>query len=461
MNDLLQLRVRVIRIGGSGSPLNKTVTDTINLTSQAAAVYQVSQSLGLSQDAAPLGVYSRALSHGLGITDAVTPVVVKFVSASDTIVLEQTLIPIYQTSDTLTLVQVATPAPVYNRTVLDSIVLAQTVTSFIQENVSQSLSLADSATWDTVFNRTITDTITLVQDASANTAQTVSHNITFISDGTGYGILNRTVTDSISLASDATNVKWPGQNLSDTLSLADSAVPVKVFNRTLTDSITLSQTPGVQRVLSASNTISLTDAAKRVHEQALSDSLLIVDTASGAGNKLVTQSLALVETPVRQLILSRTLADTLTINQNPFASNNINSTCKDTYDAGLGTRTGIRLTHPYTTPTLTLDLRNPMFGNRQVIDPGVVFHKLRGGKTRVVKPLPTIETINFTIEALSQSERDAYLTFLTTSAGAEIGLLDHENRQWRGVLSSPVNKTRQVGQGCMYKIEFQFRGVVV
>jgi hypothetical protein len=64
---------------------------------------------------------------------------------------------------------------------------------------------------------------------------------------------------------------------------------------------------------------------------------------------------------------------------------------------------------------------------------------------------------------MDETQAGDLLDFLLTSLGAEIGLLDHENRQWRGILLNPeaeITQTQREGS-CEYAVSLEFEGVLV
>ena len=130
----------------------------------------------------------------------------------------------------------------------------------------------------------------------------------------------------------------------------------------------------------------------------------------------------------------------------------------------LGTRSNLRLTYPYVTPTLTVDLRNPLFGNIKRIDTQFIIHVLRSKELKIFRPSNrnTVEILLVSFNTINIQLIEDFITFLTTSAGKEIGLLDQENRQWQGVITSPLNNIVDVGPGdCNFEINFKFQGTLV
>ena len=112
----------------------------------------------------------------------------------------------------------------------------------------------------------------------------------------------------------------------------------------------------------------------------------------------------------------------------------------------LGTAT-LTLTYPFVGPTVTLVLKNPAFGNTSTFSRSAIHRKTRGGDDIVAADpnWPTIEVQNLVIENICESDIDDVISFLNTSLGQKIGLLDWENRQWSGVILAPETDIVQTG----------------
>lgn len=135
--------------------------------------------------------------------------------------------------------------------------------------------------------------------------------------------------------------------------------------------------------------------------------------------------------------------------------------CDEPYSVSpaLGTRELLTLTHPYVTPTTTVNLRVPLFGNSDESNTGNQVRRTTSNQLSVVRGAawPTIRKTRYRFVGLTEAQRNAVLDFYVTSLGQEIGILDQENRQWRGVITSEIDST-QIGQGCDYGCSFEFQG---
>ncbi len=127
----------------------------------------------------------------------------------------------------------------------------------------------------------------------------------------------------------------------------------------------------------------------------------------------------------------------------------------------LGTAT-LTLTHPFVTPTTTLVLRNPEFGDTHELSFSRINRETRGGTLEVFADpqWPKTQVLNLTIEALTEAETNSFLAFLGVSLGQEIGLLDWYNRQWRGIITTPDANVTDAGN-CRKSINFEFEGELV
>lgn len=128
----------------------------------------------------------------------------------------------------------------------------------------------------------------------------------------------------------------------------------------------------------------------------------------------------------------------------------------------LGTAT-LTLTYPYVAPSLTLILRNPIFGDQNSLQFNRIQRESRGGTVQVSgdSSWPRQETLRYSIEGLTDIQADEYLDFLAASLGKEIGLLDHENRQWKGIILTPDAEVTDAGHPCRFSVTLEFEGELV
>jgi hypothetical protein len=122
----------------------------------------------------------------------------------------------------------------------------------------------------------------------------------------------------------------------------------------------------------------------------------------------------------------------------------------------------LTLTYPKTgSPTYEVVLRDPVVGNEETTDLGVVNRQTRAGEAKSVRPAdsPTIVTNKYQFEALTKTVRDDLVDFLENTLGLEIKLVDHNGSIWYGVIISPAIELITLNDSCSYNVGFDYVGV--
>lgn len=119
-------------------------------------------------------------------------------------------------------------------------------------------------------------------------------------------------------------------------------------------------------------------------------------------------------------------------------------------------------TYPFVTPTLTVELRAPEFNNKDSVLITRIIRDTRGGEIKVYKESfwPTIRRLSFVIESLSEVEADGLQELIKASIGKEIGYLDYEGRQWKGIILNPEEAITEEGVNCEYTAKIDFEGAL-
>lgn len=120
------------------------------------------------------------------------------------------------------------------------------------------------------------------------------------------------------------------------------------------------------------------------------------------------------------------------------------------------------LTWPYSSPILTVELRNPNFDNVEQFEARRINRRTKGGSLDFYRDesWPKIERLIYSFSVLSEIQRSNLFEFLERSIGQEIGILDFESRQWKGILltpSSAISEPRKDG----YDVSLEFEGELV
>lgn len=120
----------------------------------------------------------------------------------------------------------------------------------------------------------------------------------------------------------------------------------------------------------------------------------------------------------------------------------------------------LTLTHPRVSPTTTLELKNPEFGNDDSITWTRIDRQTLGGD-RIIYSDPAwanFEAFRLTVRNIDEqchATIDDIVNFLNVSLGEEIGLLDWENRQWKGIISAPDSDITTEASGHTVTIVFE------
>lgn len=245
-----------------------------------------------------------------------------------------------------------------------------------------------------------------------------------------------------------------------------------VANISIADALNLIDQAGLVYSVSATTPLVFTQTAFRRHFA--NSALAFVSVATGVRVRPGFSTLDFTSAVGRVLVALRTLSNVLAFDDSAAAFiDDSGVLCNYTPFVGAGSGAApsttpptiahalVRLTYPYVSPSLTLDLRNPDFGNQDRLAFDRINRETRGGTlVMFVDPdWPKQTTLNVTINGLRKTQVDDLLAFLHTSVGKEVGYRDHENRQWRGIIITPEAVVTQEGKD-QYRVTFEFEGVL-
>lgn len=320
---------------------------------------------------------------------------------------------------------------------------------------SSVLSLSDSVVLGFELTIAILDTLTLESFAGVVTEVDVTSTLS-LSDS-AVAELSHLAVSALSLSDTAIFTAQFFELVADIITLVDT---VAAYSSHIFDAISLSDSVSLTISTSLSDPISLSSEAVRVVVINITDDIGIYDTVAEVASHAVAQVISVTDTVVLDLVVTLHVVDTLALTNGVIGYTPAGqSPCDDANVHNLGTRDHITLTYS----DLTLDMRNPRFGNSQIIATQTVIRRTRGGTLRVIRgsAWTTIRTFRMSFEGLSVYKRNEFLDFITQSAGYEIGLTDQDNREWAGVMLSPEVVTSQRGRNCNFEAAFEFRGNLV
>lgn len=231
---------------------------------------------------------------------------------------------------------------------------------------------------------------------------------------------------------------------------------------------------GQMKSVTVSQTLVFVDEA--IHKIEGDNTLVFVQTATGAKGTEVEQSLLFIDEATANLIVTRTVEQALVF-KDVAAYFVLKSCIEGIYAPAVGgtvagytapsitpptlTSDTLTLTFPFVSPTSTLVLRNPDFQNRDRLSFNRINRETRGG-TLIVFADPTWpkqQNLILQISVMNATMLADFKTFLAASLGLEIGLLDWEGRQWRGVITNPDTALVHVGRGNR-SVSIEFQGML-
>jgi hypothetical protein len=387
-------------LGTQGASLS--VTDTMSLTDSATEL------LG--------GSFNESASSSLSLTDTATP-------ATD---FSRTA------SSAMSLSDVAATATDYPRAVSSALTLTDTSFEGVLADASSAMSLTDSAT--RVFDLAASNALTLTDDAHESPVIVSASNSMPLTDDAISSIKILSVSSAMTLTDLAANDII---QVSSVMSLSHTA-GVNIKPETVASAILLSDSVSRLLIHVVSSALALTDDA----------SLLAVFSQS------LSSDLGLIQTVEIDIDRAGELCNySPNIGSGPF-----------TFSATPPTLTPGTLTlfWPVVSPSLTIVLRNPEFGNKISFNANRINRKSRGGTVQVFRKStwPKFRTLSMNMSVLTTTQADAFKSFLNSTLGLQIGLTDHEGRTWKGIISTPDTDITEIGPGACgnYATSFQFEG---
>jgi len=127
----------------------------------------------------------------------------------------------------------------------------------------------------------------------------------------------------------------------------------------------------------------------------------------------------------------------------------------------------ITFQHPYTTPTLTLTLRNPELGDSEGLDIKTQFQITMDGSVYSHRRTPENKTLVLAFKNITKAIAAELFDFVLASAGEEVKYTDYHAVIWRGyIVSDPVEtatETKIINGTCVEVKTFvlQFKGAVI
>jgi len=450
--------------------LTKAALDTLTLSDTATFEYVMlaPDTLVIQEEAAYVGIFNREAIDAISISEVVDLEREIDGVVSDTITLIETVVKVFEESDTLGLSDEA--EGVASLLSPDEMILVDAAI-FTRDRVEAGdvLTIGDSVVYSLVRSRAANDS-----------------DLTFI-EFAWPGLHNRAATDALQ----TTFSEFDPETLEETftyLGLQDSAeafvirdAPLEIDDKfwladqAIGDKIRVDAIPAT-----ASDSFSLSDEAHVAYDGVADDTCTLTDTAEAILSKLSDDELDLSDGAQHNVIRNLTVSDTLELSESvlwynrlenylyvyhPFTGTGPPSAPEPPPSELEGPIPGItvpfQLVYPVTGPfSDTLSLRAPNLGNRDRLQMNRVSRETRGGTLIVyADPMwPKIQTLVIDFSGLTKAEASGLHTFMDDHLGLEIGMLDWEHRFWSGIIADLTSPVVQDGPGCKYSVGFEFEG---
>ena len=436
-------------------------TDILGLTHSASVVLVRCGSVDritVSHVAKRTMAQIRSAEHTLGLTEQASVIRVAFVAAEDTLSLADVTDGIASKSvdHTLALTDAASVLIAHIRTAQDTLALTQRAIGAFSYNVSarDTLHLTERVRGG-IFVGAVTD---LLQQPLYSFDPITGQLITTyqgLRDRADVAIIHGTpfvARDTISLSEKVLGVAVHADaiacEVTDSLGLSDASV--------------VGQWPFYRDALQAG------------------DRLFLAQTAEAVVVKVVQQSLALTQTATFTMSRLAAIEDDLTVSE-AVAFIIVSRANVSRYHPFIGVGASGAPTPPavsiaYDPATIApvntffdpdnltdaVTLRSAELGNKDRLQFTRISRETRGG-TLIVFADPTwpkVQTQVLTFTALTQDQARGLLDFLAAHLGEEIGFIDWELRQWRGIITNPSDAVVQDGRR-MYTANVELEGELV
>lgn len=116
----------------------------------------------------------------------------------------------------------------------------------------------------------------------------------------------------------------------------------------------------------------------------------------------------------------------------------------------------------FTYKSINYQFRNPTIGNRDQLSFQRVNRRTRGGDLTIFRDTdwPKTEVLSLTFDFDKEEDYRRLLNLIKISIGDQINYLDHENKQWSGIIQNPDTEGSQAGLNS-FQIQVLFEGDMI
>lgn len=360
------------------------------------------------------------------------------------------------------------------KTVVNGLNLTQTVShnNLINVSVDNTLTFTQDTFFTSGIDEVVSDTLSLTQAVSQSIITVEASSTLNLIQDVDYAVplLESASSDLSACILTAAELLLPPDQIAALCATRglrhEVEYQLSIKNVSLTSYLQLTQLAANYQSVSASNHIHFLQTVELIeHYEELVSNLHFIQSADWHKVYPLESVLDLTSVATYDAIFNRSLTSSILFTQDVAASiPNILTPSPPFTPPTLIPQNYIRLTWPYSGPTLTVDMRNPLFNNVEQLEFRRINRRVRGGTLQIYRDdiWPEAERLIYKFNYLTEAKIDEYMHFLDQSLGQEVGLLDFEGRQWRGIILTPAALTKdENGRGCKYSTSFEFEGAVV
>ena len=373
----------------------------------------------------------------------------------------------------------------------DTVTFSQTASQVIsfQPVVEQTATFSQTTTILGTISESLSNAFTFSQTAISSLKTLLADDtVTFSQLGAIIGTTEETVSQTVTFTHSVSGLFPQVASNSVTFSASSGAgliIPGGIVVTALTGTVTFSQS--VQKVhikdsatdLTAdAGTVTFGHVALRPRSFSIPQSFVLTQTAVPDYIDMITQTVTFsqVLSPAGS-VWPRTITHTLSFSHSHIFENTIDL-CRYSPTIGGGTdpnaptpppatfgpitkESQVTLFFPTTSPTSTVTIRAPEYGDRQKLTFDRVNRESRGGTLEIFADpeWPKMEIIEASFTGLKEVESQAVLDFFALTLGLTIGFTDWHGRTWHGVIVTPDAQLIRARRGIV-DMSFEFEGEV-
>lgn len=364
--------------------------------------------------------------------------------------------------------------------VQQSLIFTQDANGFnLSQDISQNLIFTQTIGLVAPKERIASDTVNFTDTAigvshTFNVSQSLIFNHS--SESTNPNPIERSESQNLIFAQTALSSTYE-DSLTQTIlftQTVNGVLLVEGIERTITQTIIFNDTAtsvfiSVDAIAcDAEDTVNFTDRVALPITIAAFNNVIFTQTASTTLGKFVEQTVFFSGTITLEQSLTRTITQTVVFRHYFVYELGDPDLCFYAPLVGSGTfpsapvltkKDFVTLFWPTTSPTITLQIRAPEFGDRDRLQHDKINRETRGGSLKIFADTtwPKLQILEMQFIALKETEAQSLLDFFEDTLGLLVGFTDWENRTWHGVIVSPEREIVRSKRNSI-DVAFEFEG---